>query len=185
MLRPNFFPEFDRNDNCDGDHGYVDDHPNPDADHNQLTDEQLRHRATWKDIWLQAKKYEAVSWLCLNCWDHWWKDFILISDLDNIANTPYFAPSQVIFAYIEEVWQNILDECNVIQDGWKCVCTYIMERLRLSQWGHLHVLILDNDGSLHSCPISWGNLQCLHKIKNFPFLPFVDWMEKCWEKLLK
>ena len=80
MLRPNFFPEFDRNDNCDGDHGYVDDHPNPDTDHNQLTDEQLRHRATWKDIWLQAKKYEAVSWLCLNCWYH--TDFILISDLD-------------------------------------------------------------------------------------------------------
>ena len=46
VLRPNFFPEFDRNDNRDGDHGYNDDHPNPDADHNQLTDEQLRHRAT-------------------------------------------------------------------------------------------------------------------------------------------
>ena len=55
MLRPNFFPKFDRDDNLDGDHGYNDDHPNPDADHNQLTDEQLRHRATWKDIWLQAK----------------------------------------------------------------------------------------------------------------------------------
>ena len=44
---PNFYPEFDRDDNRDGDHhGYNDDHPNPDADHNQLTDEQLRHRAT-------------------------------------------------------------------------------------------------------------------------------------------
>ena len=46
VLRLNFFPEFDRDDNRDRDHGYDDDHPNPDADHNQLTDEQLRHRAT-------------------------------------------------------------------------------------------------------------------------------------------